>query len=275
MNSKMIISHIKKDDNNHWEFQSNEEHQAGVAKLASEFADSFGMGEWGKVLGLLHDKGKEQKTFQQHIKSASGYENIHVDGDYNHAYVGALIAKKLFNNPPYYQLIDNVIMGHHRGLYDDGDKAFVLKKDLPSDIAIPQIEAKLNLPPAKRREDINHIIRMLYSCLVDADYLDTEQFMQPEQSKLRGGKSSIEELLTKLESHLNCLKNNAQDTDVNKIRNEVQNYCINQSRGKIDFYSLTVPTGGGKTFSSILWALRHPKQISKDVLLLPYLTQVL
>lgn len=48
----MIISHIKKDDNNHWEFQSNEEHQAGVAKLASEFADSFGMSEWGKVLEL-------------------------------------------------------------------------------------------------------------------------------------------------------------------------------------------------------------------------------
>ena len=268
----MIISHIKKDDNNHWEFQSNEEHQAGVAKLASEFADSFGMSEWGKVLGLLHDKGKEQKTFQQHIKSASGYENIHVDGDYNHAYVGALIAKKLFNNPPYYQFIDNIIMGHHRGLYDDGDKAFVLKKDLPSDIAIPQIEAKLNLPPAKRREDINHIIRMLYSCLVDADYLDTEQFMQPEQSKLRGGKSSIEELLTKLESHLNCLKNNAQDTDVNKIRNEVQDYCINQSSGDIDFYSLTVPTGGGKTLSSILWALRHAKtnKQRRIIIAIPY-----
>ena len=268
----MIISHIKKDDNNHWEFQSNEEHQAGVAKLASEFAGSFGMGEWGKVLGLLHDKGKEQKTFQQHIKSASGYENIHVDGDYNHAYVGALIAKKLFNNPPYYQLIDNVIMGHHRGLYDDGDRVFVLKKDLPSDITIPQIEAKLNVPPAKRREDINHIIRMLYSCLVDADYLDTEQFMQPEQSKLRGGKSSIDELLINLESYLACLKSNAQDTDVNKIRNEVQNYCINQSRGKIDFYSLTVPTGGGKTLSSILWALRHAKTNKRRriIIAIPY-----
>jgi len=66
-----LISHIKK-SNNQWEIQTNEEHQNGVAGLASQFASEFGMTQWGRVLGLLHDKGKEQKTFQQHTQQIRG-----------------------------------------------------------------------------------------------------------------------------------------------------------------------------------------------------------
>ena len=117
------ISHIRKNKDNSFAIQSNEEHLDGVAKLASNFANEFGMSEWGRIIGLLHDKGKEQNSFQQHIQKESGYSpDIKVEGDYKHAYVGALIAKKIFSNPPYYQIIDNIIMGHHRGLYDKGEK---------------------------------------------------------------------------------------------------------------------------------------------------------
>ena len=99
----MVISHIKQDHLGNWQIQTNEEHQQNVAGLASSFASQFGMAEWGKVLGLLHDIGKEQKNFQQHIKKESGYKpDTIVKGDYNHAYVGALIAKRLFNKPPNY-----------------------------------------------------------------------------------------------------------------------------------------------------------------------------
>ena len=111
-----VISHIKKDNSGNWVIQSNEEHMLGTALLASKFAGEFGMAEWGRVLGLLHDKGKEQKSFQQHIKKESGYKpEVRVYGDYKHAYVGALLAKQLFKSPPYYQLMDNILMGHHRG----------------------------------------------------------------------------------------------------------------------------------------------------------------
>ena len=73
MDMTEIISHIYQDNEGHWVTQSNEDHSVGVARLASQFAGEFGMSEWGKVLGLLHDKGKETDAFQQYIKKESGY----------------------------------------------------------------------------------------------------------------------------------------------------------------------------------------------------------
>lgn len=271
------ISHIRKNKDNSFAIQSNEEHLDGVAKLASNFANEFGMSEWGRIIGLLHDKGKEQNSFQQHIQKESGYSpNIKVEGDYKHAYVGALIAKKIFSNPPYYQIIDNIIMGHHRGLYDKGEKQEILKKEIPNDVSIKQININkqdLFLPKnAKESKDQHHIIRFLYSCLVDADFLDTEQFMIPEQNSLRGSKASVSELLFKLESFLDNLRNNTPNTTVNQIRNIVQQHCIKRSEEQVDFYSLTVPTGGGKTLSSVLWALRHAKHnnLKRVIIAIPY-----
>ena len=266
-----IISHIRTTD---WAIQSNKEHQNGVAQLAASFANEFGMAEWGRVMGLIHDKGKEQKTFQQHIMKESGFQpNAYIEGNYDHAYVGALIAKELFCKPPYYQIIDNALMGHHRGLYDEGDKQEILKKVIPEDVCVEKIPANLNLPPKKiLPKDIHHLIRILFSCLVDADYLDTERFMIPKQAELRKRKSSIEELLGLLDVFIAKLKSEAPDTEVNAIRNKVQQWCINASDGNVDFYSLTVPTGGGKTLSSVLWALRHAKKngLKRIIIAIPY-----
>lgn len=266
-----IISHIR-NNGGRWEIQTNEEHQEGVAKLSSKFAGNFGMAEFGRVLGLLHDKGKEQQSFQQHIKKMSGYQpDIRVEGDSSHAYVGALVAKKIF--PDQSQLIDNIIMGHHRGLYDDDEKRKILEKTIPQDVKVAPITANLQVPILQyEKYDIHHIVRMLFSCLVDADRLDTENFMQPEQSKLRSGKSTIDELLLKLEDYISDLSNKAKPTEVNKIRKEVQDYCKKESYGDVDFYSLTVPTGGGKTLSSVLWALRHAKHnnLNRIIIAIPY-----
>lgn len=268
----MIISHIK-EHNSEWLFQSNEEHQRGVANLASKFAESFDMAEWGRVLGLLHDVGKEKKAFQQHIMKESGYSpEIKVDGDYNHAYVGGLIAKKIFPHSTTI-LLSNIVMGHHRGLYDDGDWKKLLKQDIPADVTIPSIINQLMIPQKPfSKEDIHHLVRMLFSCLVDADYLDTEAFMMPEESRLRGTKSTMKELCLKLERHLHKLNKNAADTEVNRVRRFVQQCCREQSYSGIDYYSLTVPTGGGKTLSSLLWALRHAlkNDLQRVIIAIPY-----
>ena len=100
---KYTISHLYQTGEGLWVFQSNEEHTAGVATRAAQLAEKFGMASWGNVLGLLHDKGKESKAFQQHIRKASGYDpNAVVDGNYHHAYVGGVIARHLWGKGAYY-----------------------------------------------------------------------------------------------------------------------------------------------------------------------------
>lgn len=263
-----IISHVRSID---WAVQSNEEHQQGVSLRASQFAEAFGMGNWGKAMGLLHDKGKEKKAFQQHIQKESGLDpQIEVKGDYRHAYVGALLAKVLF--PKHHMLMDNALMGHHRGLYDDDDMKQVMKMEVPNDVNVEKIDVRLEIPKLEKPQDIHHLERMLYSCLVDADYLDTEEFMQPEQSQLRGKYESLEVMEKKLDAFVESLKSNAPDTEVNKIRNEVQGCCLKESINQPGFYSMTVPTGGGKTLASVLWAIKHAlrNSLKRIIIAIPY-----
>jgi len=271
MKTPKTISHIRA-LNDSFEFQSNEEHQQGVAKMAAEFADAFGMKEYGELLGLLHDKGKEQESFQQHIKKESGFQpNIKVNGNYHHAYVGALLLKKHF--PKLTLFLTNCIAGHHRGLYDAGDEKELLKNQIPQDVTdeVPQINIerlKMELEVA----DLHHLERMLFSCLVDADYLDTENFMQPDQTRLRGTKASMSELLQKLQLWVDTLKEKSEDTPVNHIRNYVQEQCVSASNAEAGVFSLTVPTGGGKTLSSVLWALNHAvrNNLQRIIIAIPY-----
>lgn len=253
-----IISHIYNDDCNHWHIQSNEDHCQGVAKLASKFADEFGMASWGRVLGVLHDKGKESNAFQQHIRKESGYApDITVNGNHNHAYVGGVIARQLYGST-FDNIFVNQIISHHTGLHDYDEIDGIVSKDIPTEIDTDISEENLNKVDFKTvSSDFHHLSRMLYSCLVDADFLDTEAFMDEESSHLRGNKSSLGTLWNKLDEYLKGLKATAVSSPVNTIREQVQQQCLNMSCSDVGFYSLTVPTGGGKTLSSLVWAIRH------------------
>lgn len=202
--NRQVISHLKKHDIfSDLEIQTNQDHSEGVALLAEQFANEFGMGDYGRVMGLLHDKGKEKLEFQEYIQDVNGlpgHKNYTNEGK-NHAYVGGLIAKNL--QPRDFPLIGNPIMGHHRGLYDYSELETESTKEIPAEVSIPQRQ-NLTLPSwfnpsVLQPKDMHHIVRMLYSCLVDADFLDTERFMQPEQFALRKDKNLLIDLLPKLD----------------------------------------------------------------------------
>ena len=255
------ISHIRK--NQYGEiisYQSNEEHCIGVAELAKQFASEFGMGNWGYVLGILHDKGKEKKEFQEYIQDVNGIpgHKYWTKKGKAHAYVGALLAQGLYGKVAT-TFFGNAICGHHAGLYDYFElEKMISSSDLPSEVQMQTDAIQLNKAKFTLTENqINHLVRVLFSCLVDADYLDTEKFMNVSSASQRGHHKKLSELLILLEDHFCKLNNNSEDSTVNVIRRCVQEQCIKMSSGETGFYSLTVPTGGGKTLSSLLWAMRH------------------
>jgi CRISPR-associated endonuclease/helicase Cas3 len=248
-------------------------HSTHVAELAAQFADEFGCGEIARIMGLLHDKGKEQTEWQKYLQGVTGYkpQYANIKSGPNHAYVGACIARIFYCHVA--PLIAQPIAGHHRGLYDYCEYIEETNKVIPKDVSIPEAQPcamprLLNL----KSYDYHQIVRMLFSCLVDADSLDTEVFMNPEQASLRGVHTTMEELLSKLEAFFSHLKKQSEDTEVNRIRNYVQERCVKESQGEAGFYSLTVPTGGGKTLASVLWALNHAvrNNLHRVIIAIPY-----
>ena len=275
------ISHLFKDDKDCWHIQSNEEHLKGVAKLAEGFADEFGMGSWGRALGLLHDKGKERKSFQDYIRQNSGLEpEIHCSLEHNHAFVGGILAKSMYGKGSE-SMLCNQIISHHSGLHDYCQIEETLKKDIPSDVNRCVEKIQLNRPPFSlspikgckgMTSDANHLSRMLFSCLVDADYLDTELFMDEQSARKRINGVSLQSLLPLLETYIDNLQKKGNESEVNAIRNQIQERCASMSNVEKGFYSLTVPTGGGKTLSSLVWALRHAVHngMKRIIIAIPY-----
>lgn len=137
-----------------------------------------------------------------------------------------------------------------------------------------------SLLPADLREiakcvepgDLQLWVRMMFSALVDADRLDTEKFMSPRLSQARGNGRSMRDLLPRLERYLDTLHRSAAASELNKVREEVQYRCREAASLPQGFYSLTVPTGGGKTLASLLWAMTHAVRHGLDriIIAIPY-----
>lgn len=282
----MFIAHIKKNEDSEYQTQSMDEHLYGTALLASKFSVTFHNPEWGRLLGLWHDLGKFSKDFQEYIKINSGYEeNDQKRPKTDHTSAGAIFAKETF--PKLWPPFAYCIAGHHAGLHNwqeelgiPGDLNSRLKKlelfDKIKNIIPSEIKKikDLNAPTGKplHPEQIHLWIRMLFSCLVDADYLDTERFMNPESFEKRGNYKSIQDLKHLFDLYMAGLINKVQDSDINRIRNQILEECVRSGEKEPGFFSITVPTGGGKTLSSMAWALGHAIKYNKDriVFAIPY-----
>ena len=243
------------------DWQELEEHLLNVANLAERFASVFGAGDWGKAAGLLHDAGKATQEFVQRLEG----KPVRV----NHSIFGARLGQD--QGGKLGQLLSYVIAGHHGGLpnggIQEGQLHYRLKNErIPPDVALlPDIVCSdaLNLPFTKRPQDPGFCLalftRMLFSCLTDADFLDTEVFCDPGKAAVRAGNqySNLALLRDALNARLATLARDAASSHVNKLRQSVLADCQAKTVQEPGFFTLTVPTGGGKTFSSMAFALDH------------------
>jgi len=257
-------------------------HLKRVAELAAEFARPFGGEQWAWIAGLWHDIGKYSPDFQRKLKG----ENIHVV----HSEAGGYLAQQTFPDITMAQVFCWLIMGHHTGLADyPNDKTWA--KALEPKMRNPEIpniilnriptEIKEQVPPQppvmlrreERQADFSFFIRMLFSCLIDADYLDTESFMNTKKKRLRDREyPSIKMLLPSFDAFMDEKCRSAEPTDVNLARAEVLKQCRDAAETEPSVFSLTVPTGGRKTLSSLAFALRHAEKYGKQrvIYVIPY-----
>lgn len=280
------IAHLKHNDFGFFDIQDISEHLDGVGQLASTFAEMFLNAEWGKIIGRWHDIGKYSEEFQQYIRVNSGYKEGSLLGKTDHTSAGAIYAKETLPEG-YWQPIAYCIAGHHAGLHnwypEPGLSGSLLERltklELLNSVRNHFVEEtidfkKLNAPTGKALpcESFHLWIRMLFSCLVDADYLDTESFMNPESFEKRGKYDSLSTLKNRFDDYMSRFAEETVVSNLNQIRDSVLKQCINSGILEPGFFSITVPTGGGKTLSSMAWALEHAVRYMKKriVFAIPY-----
>ena len=268
-------------DREHW--HGLLEHLDGTGRRAADFLDIVGGAEIGKVAGLLHDLGKYSQEFQERL--SGGRKRV------NHSTAGAKVAvdrygKHLGN------MLAFCIAGHHAGLANgaNGEQTTALDVRLKEQIPAldPTWEQEISLPfdlpsPHLKPRDQDtagfcaaFFVRMLFSALVDADYLDTEEYFASVQGakKFRGQFPAVAELRGRLNAYLDAFAAGAEASPVNDLRQEVLARVRDKAVEPPGLFTLTVPTGGGKTLTSLAFALDHAQRhgLARVIYVIPYMS---
>jgi len=267
------------------EWQPLEEHLKNVAELAKTFAEDFNAGDWAYHAGLWHDLGKYSDEFQKMLQAGND-PDAHVEtkqGRVDHSTAGAQHSFNLLKDRG--KILAYTIAGHHAGLPNGNDNEHSclserLNKTVPNYKSCPEgIKTLQALPELTFKPDMKRVglqlscfIRMLYSCLVDADFIDTEAFMDKEKPLWRKGYPSQSALNEKLTAALDRLLAKAPPTKINMHRAAILTNCLSAAELPQGLFSLTVPTGGGKTLSSLAFAMKHALKynLKRIIYVIPY-----
>lgn len=279
MDKRIPIAHAAQDDSGDWRDPHDlAEHLREVGALAAGFARHYGA-DWARLAGRWHDLGKYRVRFQNYIRIASGFEaDAHIQGEAGkapHSTAGALLSCDRFG--PAGRVLAYLIAGHHAGLADwfGGLEVRLGNADSRAELC----EALAENPPTELldsgdfKPDLQAIpggkegfalwIRMLFSALVDADFLDTERYMDPDKFAQRNAWPALEELAPLFDTHMAGLTAKAQPSPVNTLRAAILAECRTKAALAPGLFSLTVPTGGGKTLSGMAFALEHARAHGK------------
>ena len=295
------IAHAYQDSSENWHSHSLQKHLQKVAKLAKRFAGRYGA-LFAEYAGLLHDLGKFQEAFQKYIRNASGFEkeNAHLEDVEStklrkipHSTAGAKYAVEHLN-PFFGHLLVYLIAGHHAGLADWYDKGSLKSRLQQADDELAAslsglVESGLSedffpvsdndlkqdffafWKDGAKLEELHIWLRFLFSCLVDADFLDTEAFMNgyadadaAQAAGLRPKFPGLDELHQRYEQYMAQLyEKSDKNSSLNQERHAVLQQCFSAAETNRTLFSLTVPTGGGKTLASLGFALKHALKFGK------------
>lgn len=262
----MYYAHSTEDETKK-DWQTLKMHLEGTGDLVAEFSKDFCTEAYARNLGLIHDLGKYQIDFQKRIRG----DNIEVE----HAGCGAMewLERKYPEAGAY------CIAGHHTGLPDCGSEVDVeeqqstlfakIKRDVQDYSAFNDELDLHELKEFPAKQSINRIsdrwaveygfwTRMMYSSLVDADYLDTEKVYN--QNVIRGDNVDLTRCLELINDKIHSF---TMDTEVKKARNELRKQMLMHTHDESNLYLLNMPTGSGKTLASMQFALERAKLKNK------------
>jgi CRISPR-associated endonuclease/helicase Cas3 len=265
------------------------DHLNAVAQTAGKHAAKYGAGELGRTAALLHDLGKYSDKFQKRLMGASD--------KVDHAAPGAYIAEAQYGKLG--KLIGFAIAGHHAGLADGTLTAQTQSRVTPLSERLPQhaeagrkaltaakadgldlSAAPLTFPEMKPRSkdgigfSCAFLARMIFSTLVDADYVETERFYAEHEGRAieRGDQTSLAALRSALDVHLVTKIATAPPTPLNELRAQILLHVRAGAERARGVFTLTVPTGGGKTLASLAFALDHAIQhhLDRVIVVIPF-----
>ena len=267
------------------EWQTLESHLKDVGDLAADKARHFKAQDLARIAGLLHDLGKYTDEFQQRLKGSK----VKVD----HSMHGAKQVLKQENIPTFFRwLLAHAIAGHHAGLADrkfstDGQRTSALDERLNTQAkGFPKLSSdwqdEIELPaigsiPFSYSDNpawqLSVLGRMLYSCLVDADFLDTDAFYRRIENRPARDLNYplIDELKNRFDVYMAQPKFQSEE-GINQTRKKILTTVRERAALAPGLFTLNVPTGGGKTLSSLAFALDHAKKhkLRRVILVIPF-----